>query len=269
MPGVRTSPVRPPDQRPDWAQLAPTPESRASQRKPIIVGHRGARGLAPENTLAAFQVAADLGIDGVEFDVQRTKDGHLIVFHDEDVARLSGSAGLIPDMTLAAIKKLDVGRSFAPEYEGASVPTLAGAFEFLKQTDLLLFLELKEPWRYPGIEAETAALIRAYDLVERTQVRSFYHDALYAVHAAAPEISLSELWLDRLPTDDEVTFRAVNALYLLLTAEDIARLHARGQQVTAWVVNDLDEAQRLIEAGINGLTTDYPDRLLALFEKAS
>ncbi|MBN1565081.1 MAG: glycerophosphodiester phosphodiesterase [Anaerolineae bacterium] len=265
MSGVRTSPVRPPDQRPAWSELAPMPVSRVSQRKPIIVGHRGAKGLAPENTLAAFQVAADLGIDGAEFDVQRTKDGQLIVFHDEDVERVCGVAGFVPDMTLDEIKQLDAGSLFAPEFKGERIPTLAEAFAFLKQTDLLLFLELKEPWRYPGIEAEVAALIRQYDLVERIQVRSFYHDGLYGIHAAAPEIPLSELWLDRLPADDDITFNTVNALFALLQPADIARLHARGLNVTAWVVNELDEAQRLIEAGIDGLATDYPDQLLTLF----
>lgn len=267
MAGVRTSPVRPPEQRPSWAKLAPMPPSPTS-RYPMIIGHRGAKGLAPENTLAAFQVAADVGIDGVEFDVQRTLDGHLVVFHDEDVARVSDGTGLIPDMTLAEIKQLEVGSSFAPEFAGAAVPTLNEAFELLKQTDLLLFLELKEPWRFPGIEAEVAALIRQYALVERTQIRSFYHDALYAVHAAAPEIPLSELWLDRIPANDEVTFNTVNMFYRLLQPDDITRLRARGQRVTAWVVNELDKAQQLIDAGIDGIATDYPDRLLALVNGA-
>jgi glycerophosphoryl diester phosphodiesterase len=241
------------------------PASRVSDRHPIIVGHRGAMGLAPENTLAAFRVAADLGIDGVEFDVQRSKDGTLIVFHDDDVARVCGGVGLISDLTLAEIKGLDVGSGFEPEFAGARIPALDETCGFLKHTDLLLFLELKDPWRYPGIEEAVAQLIRAYDLVERTQVRSFYHEALYAVHAADPAIALSELWLERLPDDDEVTFNTVNALSVLLQTGDITRLHDRGQRVTAWVVNDLDEARRLAAAGIDGLTTDYPDRLLHLF----
>jgi glycerophosphoryl diester phosphodiesterase len=167
-------------------------------------------------------------------------------------------------MTLDAIKRLDVGSAFALAFHDERIPTLAEAFEFLKPTSLLLFLELKDPWRFPGIEAETARLIRAYDLAERTQVRSFYHDALHALYAAAPEIALSELWLDRIPNDDEVIFNTLDIPYRLLTAENIAHLQARGQRVTAWTVNDLADAQRLIAAGIDGLTTDYPDRLLPL-----
>jgi glycerophosphoryl diester phosphodiesterase len=254
MPVVRTSPVVPPEARPDWATLVPLPTSRVSSRRPIIVGHRGAAGLAPENTLAAFQVAADLGIDGVEFDVQRTKDGHVIVFHDENVKRVTGVDARVEHLTLEEIKALDVGRSFGPEFEGERIPTLSEAFDFLRSQALLLFIELKDPWMYPGIESAIVALIREYDLAEQLCVRAFYHDALHTIHRLAPEIPLSELWLDRLPTDDEIVFKT------------IAHIHQRGQQVTAWTVDDLEDARRLMAAGVDGLTTNTPDRLLTLFE---
>jgi glycerophosphoryl diester phosphodiesterase len=263
---VRTSPVKPRAQRPAWDTLKPMPASLVSDRRPLIIGHRGAKGLAPENTLAAFQVAADLGIDGVEFDVQRTQNGHLIVFHDDTVDRTTDGTGKIETLSLNAIKALDAGRNFDPKFQGERIPTLREAFEFLRATPLLLFIELKEPWRFPGIEAEVVALIREYDLVEQVQVRSFYHDALHAIYHLAPEIALSGLWLDRLPSDDEVTFKTINALAILYTAENIAHIHQRGQLATAWVVNDLVLARELMVAGIDGLTSDYPDQLLGLFE---
>ncbi len=261
-----TSPVLPPDQRPAWAQLAPMPVSRVSDRQPMIVGHRGAAGLAPENTLPAFQAAADLGIDGVEFDVQRTLDGHLVVFHDAEVDRVTDGSGPIYEMTLDAVRQLDAGSTFDPRFRGERVPTLRDVFDFLRGNDLLVMVELKDPWRFPGIEAEVASLIRESGLVERASVRSFYHAALHVMFRLAPEIALSELWFDRLPGDDEVTFRAINALYALYTPETIAQIHRRGQLATAWTVNDLDEARRLVAAGIDGLTTNYPDRLLTLFD---
>ncbi len=263
---VRTSPVKPREQRPAWDTLSPMPRSRVSAGRPLIVGHRGAKGLAPENTLAAFKVAAELGIDGVEFDVQRTRDGHLIVFHDEDTARVTGHQAFIEDLTLEAIAALDAGHAFAPKYHGERIPTLHEAFAFLRETELLLFIELKEPWRFPGIEAELVAAIHAFGLTDRVQVRSFYHDALYEIYRADPAIALSGLWLDRLPAEDEITFKTINAYHKLYTAEVIARIHQRGQQATAWVVNDLDTARNLIAAGIDGLTSDYPDRLLALVD---
>ncbi|MBN1967223.1 MAG: glycerophosphodiester phosphodiesterase [Anaerolineae bacterium] len=264
---VRTSPVLPPEARPAWDSLLPVPKSLVSDRQTLIIGHRGARGLAPENTLVAFQVAADLRIDGVEFDAQRTKDGHLVVFHDENVARVTPSEGLIPEMTLAEVKALDAGIKFDPRFSGEPVPTLDEAFAFLRQTDLLLFLELKEPWRFPGIEAQIIEAIRRYDLVERIQLRAFYHDALHIVHKLAPEISLSELWLDRIPNDDEVTLKTIDVLHTLYTPENIAHIHARGQQATAWTVNELDDARRLIAAGLDAIATDFPDRMLALSQE--
>jgi len=255
-----------PSSNPDWSSLKPMPVSRVSSRHPIIVGHRGASGLAPENTLAAFQVAADLRVDGVEFDVQRTADGHLIVFHDDTVERTTNGTGAVGQFTLAEIQSLDAGSHFDPRFTGERVPTLRETFDFLRQTNLLLFVELKDPWRYPGMEAETAALIRTYDLVDRVQVRSFYHPSLHTLYEIAPEIAISELWADHLPTDEEVTFKTINAYYPLYTPENLAHIHRRGQQATAWTVNAIEVAQALIAAGIDGLTTDVPDRMLALVE---
>jgi glycerophosphoryl diester phosphodiesterase len=242
------------------------PASRVSKRKPIIVGHRGARGLAPENTLAAFQVAADLKIDGVEFDVQLAKDGHPVVFHDDDVQRVTDGEGAVSDLTQAELGTLDAGAKFAPHFRGERIPSLREALDFLRGTDLLLFIELKAPWRYSGIEQSVATLIREYDLGDRVQVRSFHHAALHTLHGLAPEIALSELWFDRLPRDDEIAYNTIDALYSLCTPEQIARLHRRKVRVTAWTVNDLDSARDLADAGIDGLTSDYPDRLLKLFK---
>lgn len=264
MSSVRTSPILPPDQRPAWETIRPMPASRVSKRKPIIVGHRGAAGLAPENTLPAFQVAIDLGIDGIEFDVQRSKDGVPVIFHDEDLARLTNGAGKLWDKTFDELRALEI-KTGQSGYQQVRIPSLQEVFEFVRRAEQLLMIELKEPWRFPGIEEQVIALIRRYDLVERTQIRSFYHDALHTVHRLAPEIAVSELWLDRLPNDDEVIYKTVNANHTLYSPAEIERLHRRGVQVTAWTVDDLQEARRLMEAGIDGLTTNYPDRLRTLF----
>jgi len=263
----RSSPVLPPERRPPWDQLKGMPASRVSRRRPILVAHRGASGAAPENTLAAFEAAATSGADGVEFDVQRTHDGHLVVFHDDDVDRVSDGRGRLADMTLDQLRALDVGAWFAPEFRGERIPTLRETFDLLRRTDLLLMIELKAPWRYPGMEAQVAALVREYGLVERTQVRSFYHAALHEMLRVAPEIALSELWWERIPGDDEVTYKTINCLYALYTPENVAQIHRRGQQATAWTVDDLGVARRLAGMGIDGLTTNVPERLLALWDE--
>lgn len=262
---VPTSPIRLPEQRPPWDALLPIPRSLASDRHPQIVGHRGARGLAPENTLPAFAIAAELDIDGVEFDVQRTADGALVVFHDDEVDRVTTGSGTLWEMTLDQVQALDAGVRFGARFTGTRVPTLRETLEYLKTTRLLLFIELKDPWRFPGMAQQCVELVRELGLVERTMFRSFYHDVLHELYAIAPEIALSALWDDRLPAADEVTWKAVDAPHELLTPANIRQMQARGQQVTAWTVNDVARAQELMDAGIDGLCTDYPDRLLALF----
>lgn len=251
---------------PNWSTQKALPASRMSKRRVQIVGHRGAAGLAPENTLSAFQKALDLGVDGVEFDVQRTADGELVLFHDEDVQRSTDGTGLLRKLTLSELQALDAGTWFAPDYRHERVPTLRQLFDFMRGNNLLLFIELKDPFHYPGMEQQVADLIREYDFVDRCQVHSFHHAALHTFYKLAPEIAVSELWFDRLPSQDEVFFKTIDALYTLYTPQNLAQLHQRGQRATAWTVNDVEQAQRLINWGIDSLTTDYPDRLLTLFD---
>ncbi len=246
--------------------LKPMPKSRISERKPIIIGHRGALQVAPENTIPAFEAALNAGADGVEFDVQRTVDGHLVIFHDEDVSRTTDGTGMLPEMTLAQLQSLDAGSWFDEQFRGARILTLSEFFDWAKGNDLLLFLELKEPYRYTGIERQIVDRIREYDLVERLQVRSFYHANLFELHKIAPEISISELWLRHIPWKAEVVYKTVNLMYGLYTQENIAEFHEWGRSVTAWVVDDLDDARRLMEWGIDGITTNNPEHILKMFE---
>lgn len=252
---------------PSSQHLKHMPPSLRSNRKPLIIGHRGAAGLAPENTLSAFEAALNAGADGVEFDVQRTIDGHLIVFHDEDVARTSDGSGLMPQMTLEEMKALDVGSWFGEQFTGTHVLTLAELFEWMQDNNLLLFMELKEPFRFPGIEKEVVHHIHEYNLVDRIQVRSFYHDHLHNLHKLAPDIAISELWYQYIPQRDEITYPTLNLSYSYCTAEDIARFHGWGLKVTAWVVDDLKAAHQLKDWGIDGITTDNPEQLQAIFSE--
>lgn len=252
--------------KPNFQDLKPMPKSLVSQRKLIVSGHRGAMALAPENTLPAFEAALKAGADGVEFDVQRTSDGHLVIFHDEDVSRTSDGSGLLQEMTLAELKALDVGLYFGEEFRGTRILTLPEFFEWAQGNNLLLFVELKEPFRYPGIEQELAKLIREYQLIERTQTRSFYHDYLHALHRSAPEIPISELWRENLPSAEEFTYPTLDLKEDFYTQELINHLHAQGRTLTAWVVDDLNRAKQLMDWGIDGITTNNPIKLLAMLD---
>jgi glycerophosphoryl diester phosphodiesterase len=160
-----------------------------------------------------------------------------------------------------------VGKSFDPRFEGERIPTLRETFEFLRGTHLILHIEFKDAWLFEGIEQQVVDMIREFDYVDRVQVRAFYHPALFTVHQIDPEIAISELWYQHMPTAEETNFRTINAMADYYSAEVIADIHARGQKATAWTVNDVDIAQGLIEMGIDGLTSDYPDRLMPLVRK--
>ncbi|MCB9437510.1 MAG: glycerophosphodiester phosphodiesterase [Anaerolineales bacterium] len=223
--------------------------------RPHIIGHRGAQGLAPENTLKSFQTATDLGADGVEFDVQRSADGQLVIFHDDTVDRTTNGTGVLRLMTFDAIRQLDAG-------DGEQVPTLDEVLDLFRTNDLILHVELKDCFLFPDIEQQVIERIRAFGMVERCQLRSFEHDALHRAYAIAPEIAYSELWFAQIPVTP--FFKTVNAYHSLYTAENLRQLHEQGVKATAWTVNEIETAQHLLDIGIDGLTTDYPDRLLPL-----
>ncbi|NJL93016.1 MAG: hypothetical protein HC915_04490 [Anaerolineae bacterium] len=250
----------------DWNTQAPLPASRRSTRRTQIIGHRGAAGLAPENTLPALEIAAELGVDGVEIDVQRSADGVLVVLHDEDLRRVAGDPRRVGECTWEQLQALEVGRHFSPRFAGTRIPALAQVLAFLKDTLLTLQLELKDPLRYPNIEAETVALLREQGWLERTLVISFYHPSLRTIHALAPELALAELWFDRIPGLHEAFTRSMDVLYSLLNLERLQSVQARGQQVAVWTVNDVEAARHLLHWGVDAIATDYPDRLLALVE---
>lgn len=252
--------------KPVFYDLKPMPKSRVSRRKLIVAGHRGAMAVAPENTLPAFEAALEAGADGVEFDIQRTSDGHLVIFHDEEVSRTSDGSGLLQEMTLAELKALDVGLYFGEEFRGTRIMTLPEFFEWAQGNNLLLFPELKEPFRYPGIEQQVAKMIQEYELIERTQTRSFYHDYLHALHLSAPEIPISELWRENLPAPEDFTYPTLDLQEDFYTQELIDHLHTHGRTLTAWVVDDLNRAKQLIEWGIDGITTNDPARLLSILD---
>lgn len=248
----------------EWERLPEMPLPKGLDHYPVIVGHRGASGLAPENTLAAFQIAIDLGIDGIELDVQRSADGELVVFHDDNLERTSNGTGLLREKAWSELQKLDAGSWFGAQFAGEGIPSLRQVFERCRQHPLIIHIELKDPFLFAGIEREVIDLIHEFGFVSRCQIRSFDHEALHRVYELAPEIAISELWYHQLPNEGENRFKTINAYYAHYDAASIEALHQRGLKATAWTVNDLDVAKTLIEAGIDGLTSDYPDRLLTL-----
>lgn len=234
---------------------------------PQIIGHRGAAGLAPENTLSAFATALKFGVDAIELDVQLSADGQVMVFHDFTLERLTDGHGRLADFTCAELQRLDAGRHFGAAYRGERIPTLLEVVDSIGSADVALHIELKVDHTTPAREHlplvhAVSDLIRVHDLAERCLIISFQHALLHEMHAIAPELAYGEIWGDAIPTS--ATFGAVALRWNLMDATVLGAIHARGQAVTVWTVNDADAAQAMIALGVDAIGSDYPDMVLGL-----
>ncbi|MGW1627520.1 glycerophosphodiester phosphodiesterase, partial [Streptomyces sp. NPDC002172] len=189
------------------ALLSPVPAARAGDAaEPTVLAHRGASAYAPENTLAAIDKAASLGFTWVENDVQRTRDGRLVVIHDDSLRRTTDVAKVFPgrapwkvkDFTAAEVARLDAGSWFSPSYRGTRVPTLAQYMRRVEHNHEKLLLEIKNPELYPGIERQILELLGSEGWLDRPHldrlvVQSFSADSLRTVHDLRPAVTTGYL----------------------------------------------------------------------------
>lgn len=234
----------------------------------LVFAHRGASGYAPENTLPAFVLAADMGADGIEFDVQITADGKLIVHHDRDLGRTEAAGGKLSAWKFADLRALEVGSWFDARFSGTQMPTPEEVVEAVGARLLLNFELVNDSLRLDGVETEAVALFRRMNLFARALISSFNPRLLWAVRRAEPRIALGALWGSFSPwylRADWWRRRAgVEALHpesSLITPAFVAQAHAQGRRVHAWTVNDPTEAARLRDLGVDMIMGDYPDRL--------
>jgi len=235
----------------------------------INYAHRGASGVCPENTMAAFKKAIELGATGIETDVQLTKDGKLVLIHDESLKRTAGAEGWVKDGTLSELKRLDAGSWFNPAFKDETIPELDELLELAKPTGLILNLELKNGVvQYQGLEEKVIAAVRAYGMSERVIISSFNHYSLAVCRQLAPEIKTGVLYMEGLyrPWDYAKTVgaAALHPYHYAVTPEWVSEAREHGVIYNPFTVNDPEQMKRLIAAGVAGIITDYPDRLAAL-----
>lgn len=246
--------------------MATAQQAGAANRGPdarpfTVIGHRGARGHAPENTLLALDTGIRLGAHWLEFDVQRHGSGELLLFHDLTLERTTDGHGLLMDQDYAALRALDAGR-------GQQIPTLEEALELIDQ-QASVNIELKTAG---GTGEAVAAVVRRYVEAgwpaEKFLVSSFHLPELWEFKQLAPEIPIGAL-ICGVPLDWAGCAVELGAATLNLSAEFvdprlIADAHAHGIQVYVYTVNDPAEMRALHALGVDGVFTDYPDRALAL-----
>lgn len=233
-------------------------QSNNPSREFTVIGHRGARGHAPENTLLGFDTAMCLGAHWVEFDVQ-LHDGQLLLMHDLRLERTTNGKGRLDELGFAQLRKLDAGK-------GQQIPTLQEALALIDQR-IGVNIELKT---WGGTGAEVARVLR--EAVEqgwpldKLQVSSFHLPELYEFHDLAPEIPIGVL-LCGVPLDwagcaAELGASSLNISDEFVDERIIADAHARGLKVFVYTVNHPDEITRMKAIGVDGIFTDYPDRAL-------
>jgi glycerophosphoryl diester phosphodiesterase len=230
----------------------------------LIFGHRGASHYAPMNTIPAFEMAAELGADGVELDVHRSVDGHAVVVHDFTVDATTDGTGEVAQMTLADLRNLDAGSWKASHYAGVRIPTLDEVFEAIGQR-LFINVEIKSTaLRSDGIEQLVADGIRRHNLVDRVVVSSFNPLALRRFHRVLPEALIGYLVSDELPFfvgwfAIGMTYHAYHPNERMLTPALIEKYKARGHWINTWTVNDPARARALAALKLDALITDQPD----------
>lgn len=255
---------------------------------PLVIAHQGGDGIWPGNTIYAFQNAVEMGVDVIETDIRQTKDGVLVVSHDEYVDNKSNGVGRIVDLSLAELQTLDAAYNWSPE-EGSTFPfrgqgiTYASLEEvFITFPDMRFNIDMKQS--DPPIYAALCELIRKYNMQDKVIAASFSHETITAFRELCPEVTTSG---DETETRN---FVFMNLAYLgrwyspnfkvfqvptkssgitIMTPHFVRAAHERNLRVDVWTIDDPDEMKRLIDMGVDGIITDRPDLLMELVNRNS
>lgn len=231
-----------------------------------IFAHRGFSGYYPENTMLAFQkVAEETVADGIELDIQLTKDGEIVIMHDEMLDRTTNGSCWLKDHTLEELKMLSVGVNVKGFFPRQTIPTLREYFTWLKTTKLITNIELKTSYfEYEGIEEKLIAMVKEFGLEDQIWYSSFNHYTVARIKKLMPEAKcglLTDTWLMNIGEYAASQGAAsVNARTYFCAKEGVAAdLHAHNIALQAWTPNDAEMMQELVDAGVDVLITNYPD----------
>lgn len=229
----------------------------------LRIAHRGASGHAPENTLAAFRKAIEIGVDGVEMDIRLSADGEVVVLHDASLERTTNAVGDVARMTFAEIREADAG-------SGERVPTLTEALEVIP-TDVLAFVEIKAL----AVTEHAVRIVQEMDRLDQVVIISFNPAALRMLRKLDPRLPMGLLqggsaskYTDASTVGIELLHRAqatgtstVSVDWKLLNPQVVRDIRRRGGSLWTWTINDLDDIRRVADMGVQAITSDYPDRL--------
>ena len=235
--------------------------------KPLVWAHRGASAYAPENTMASFEKAVTQRADGIELDIQLTRDDRIVVIHDETLERTSTGTGWVKDYTLSELRAFDYryAKKF-PDAPRMEIPTMEEVFELIKPTDLTINIELKTGVVfYPDLEGKILRMTERYGMEDRVIYSSFNHYTIQKIRLMDPQAKTGLLYSDGYIDMPSYGRRlGVNALhpaiYNLQYPDYMKNCAANGLDVNVWTINKKDYMKLCIEMGVHALITNYPDR---------
>ena len=244
--------------------------------KPAIIAHRGASKYAPENTIAAFSLAAEQGADGIELDAKLSKDGEVVVIHDRSVNRTTNGRGKVAKLTLEELRRLDAGSWFGEQFAGETIPTLAEVLEVIAPR-LRINIELTN-YASRGLDAlpiRAAELIREYGVEDRVWISSFSFKTLWRFTREMPEIPVGVLLSPRLirrglrgKLRSRLPHNAFHPHHWNVDREIVQVEHTKGNKLYTWTVNKPERMNELFEMGVDGIITDDPIAALKIREEA-
>ncbi len=228
------------------------------------LGHRGYSGNYPENTMLAFQKAMEAGADGIELDVQFSKDGRLVIIHDETLDRTTTGKGWVRDHTLEELKSLDASFKFTGQYGINQIPTLCEVLDYMKDKDAVTNIELKTGvFEYEGIEEAVLNCVRKHNLSDKVIISSFNHYSILRMRKLAPELKcglLTDCWLinaGKYVHDLDVP--CYHPAFRNLTPEITKEIKQYGLEINTWTVNTLEDFKNLESLGVDVAIGNYPE----------
>jgi glycerophosphoryl diester phosphodiesterase len=261
------------------ASIIHRPEDQ--RRRPLTIAHRGASVDAPENTLAAVRRAVELGADAIEIDVQRSRDGALVVMHDTTLARTTDVRRVFPwrapwrvaDFTLDELRRLDAGSWKSARHAGERVPTLAEVLEVIGESSASLQLELKAPKLYPGVVVDLVSTLYGANgagelapAVPRVVVQSFDFAAMKELKTRVPRLLVGLLGTPKAANLPALATWAdqVNPQHRSVNRSYVEKVHQHGMACLVWTVDASRAMSRAVALGVDGVITNRPDRFLTV-----
>ncbi len=232
----------------------------------VNCGHRGASGWAPENTLPAFTKAMEMGADYCELDVRLSKDGVVVLSHDDSLRRTAKVKGVVGDFTLAELKQMDLGAWFAPEFKGVTMPTLQEVIHLVKGK-MKLNVEIKINKPEPELAQKVVDVIRSEGFTKECMITSFDSATVVKIMQLAPELPAGFIFNERNTVDVFAgPWPILSVKYTLVNAEFVRKARQAGKQIHAWTVNDETTMRELIALQIDGIITNYPDKVTRILK---